>query len=61
MSAVNLFTAIAKVARRSAADDVRDQLVALIDDGRLNLSWRGTSASAGLSYAKLWSACRLSV
>jgi DNA-binding FadR family transcriptional regulator len=40
MSTANLFSTIAKVARRSAADDVRDQLVALIDNGQLKVDER---------------------
>ena len=40
MTTVSLFTTIAKVPRRSAADDVRDQLVALIDSGRLKVDER---------------------
>jgi len=40
MSSANLFSTIAKVARRSAADDVRDQLIALIDNGQLKVDER---------------------
>lgn len=40
MSSTSLFSTIAKVTRRSAAEDVRDQIVALIDNGQLKVDER---------------------
>jgi DNA-binding FadR family transcriptional regulator len=40
MATTNLFSTIAKVSRRSAAEDVRDQIAALIDNGQLKVDER---------------------